>query len=103
MIANKGDLLGEELPVHGGSADTVPLALGSGLSMLMRNGQASGLRIELQLPEYAEAPVAAGDVLGTVNVLLDGQIIARLNCVAATAIPKPGFIEGFERIVTNWR
>lgn len=102
-IANKGDLLGEKLPVNGGSADTVELALGSGLSMLLRNGQASGLRMELALPESVDAPVAAGDVLGTVNVLLDGQIVAKLNCVAAVSVPKPGFIEGFERIVSNWR
>ncbi len=102
-IANKGDLLGESLPVHGGAADTVELALGSGLSMLLKNGQQSGLKLELALPEYADAPVAAGDVLGTVNVLLDGQVIAKINCVAAVDVPRPGFIEGLYRILNNWR
>ncbi len=102
-IANKGDLLGETLPVHGGAADTVELALGSGLSMLLKNGQQSGLKLELSLPEYAEAPVMQGDVLGTVNVLLEGQVIARLNCVAAVDVLRPGFIEGLYRILNNWR
>ncbi len=102
-IANKGDLLGESLPIHGGAADTVELALGSGLSMLLKNGRQSGLRLELSLPEYADAPVAQGDILGTVNVLLDGQLIAKLNCVAAADVPRPGFIEGLYRILTNWR
>ena len=102
-IANKGDLLGETLPIHGGAADTVDLALGSGLSMLLKNGQQSGLKLELSLPDYAEAPVAQGDVLGLVNVLLDGQVIAKLNCVAATDVPRPGFIEGLYRILNNWR
>ena len=103
VIANKGDLLGESLPVHGGAADTVELALGSGLSMLLKNGQQSGLKLELSLPEYAEAPVLRGDVLGTVNVLLDGQLIAKLNCVSAADVPRPGFIEGLYRIMNNWR
>ena len=102
-IANKGDLLGETLPIHGGAADTVDLALGSGLSMLLKNGQQSGLKMELALPEYADAPIAKGDILGTVNVLLGGQVVAKLNCVAATDVPRPGFIEGLYRILHNWR
>ena len=102
-VARKGDLLGESLPVRGGAADTVELALGSGLSMLLRNGQQSGLKLELSLPESADAPVSRGDVLGMVNVLLDGQVIARLNCVAAVDVPRPGFIEGLYRILNNWR
>ena len=102
-IANKGDLLGETLPIHGGAADTVDLALGSGLSMLLKNGQQSGLKMELALPEYADAPIAKGDVLGTVNVLLGGQVVAKLNCVSATDVPRPGFIEGLYRILNNWR
>lgn len=103
VIARKGDLLGETLPVRGGSSEEVELMLGSGLSMLLRSGQASGLSLELALPESVDAPILQGDVLGTVQVLLDGQIIARLNCVAAHDVPRPGFIEGLYRILDNWR
>ena len=102
-IANKGDLLGESLPVRGGAADSVELALGGGLSMLLKNGQQSGLRLELSLPESVDAPVGEGDVLGLVNVLMNGQVIAKLNCVAASSVPRPGFIEGLYRILENWR
>ena len=102
-IANKGDLLGESMPIHGGAVDAVELALGSGLSMLLKNGQQSGLKLELSLPDYADAPIVQGDVLGMVNVLLDGQVIAKLNCVAAADVPRPGFIEGLYRILNNWR
>ncbi len=102
-IANPGDLLGESLPVKGGSADDVALMLGSGLSMLLKTGQQSGLKLELALPESVDAPVQKGDVLGLVNVLLDGQVVAKLNCVAADDVPRPGFIEGLIRIWNNWR
>lgn len=102
-IARKGDLLGQSLPVRGGSAESVELMLGSGLSMLLKNGQAAKLSMELQLPEEVHAPVTQGDVLGVVQVLLDGRIIARLNCVAASDVPEPGFIDGFRRILNNWR
>ncbi|MBR3764407.1 MAG: D-alanyl-D-alanine carboxypeptidase [Clostridia bacterium] len=102
-IANRGDLLGESIAVKGGAADSVELALGSGLSMLLKNGQQSGLRLELSLPDSVEAPISEGDVIGTVNVLLDGQAIAKLSCVAASNVPRPGFIEGLYRILENWR
>ena len=102
-IARKGDLLGQRLPVTGGSAENVELMLGSGLSMLLKNGQAAKLSIELQLPEQIAAPVKQGDVLGVAQVLLEGRIIARLNCVAASDVPRPGFIEGFHRIIEHWR
>ncbi|MBQ2953359.1 MAG: D-alanyl-D-alanine carboxypeptidase [Clostridia bacterium] len=103
VIANKGDLLGESIPVKGGAADSVELALGGGLSMLLKNGQQSGLRLELSLPESVSAPLEQGDIIGTVNVLMNGQIIAKLNCVAASDVPRPGFIEGLYRILQNWR
>lgn len=103
VVANKGDLLGERLPVKGGSAEEVELMLGSGLSMLLKTGQQSGLKLELALPESVDAPITRGDTLGMVNVLLDGQVVARLSCAAADDVPRPGFIEGLIRILKNWR
>ncbi len=103
VIANKGDLIGETLPVKNGSADTVELELASGLSMLLKNGEQNQLKLELSLPESVEAPVTKGDVLGTAQVLMNGQVVAKLNCVAAGDVPKVGWMEGLERIWNNWR
>ena len=103
MIANKGDLLGENVPVRGGSAEEVPLMLGSGLSMLLKKGQESQLKLELSMPDSVDAPVQRGDMIGVVNVLLGQRLIAKLNCVAASDVPRPGFIEGLYRILHAWR
>lgn len=102
-IARKGDALGEQLKVNRGSAESVDLLLGSGLSMLLRNGQASQLKMELVIPESIDAPVDAGQVVGFVRVLLGEMVVAKLNVVAASAVPLPGFIEGFFRIINAWR
>ena len=102
-IARKGDTLGEQLKVNRGSAESVDLLLGSGLSMLLRNGQASQLKMELVIPESIDAPVEAGQVVGFVRVLLGETVVAKLNVVAASAVPLPGFIEGFFRIINAWR
>ena len=102
-IARKGDALGEQLKVNRGSAESVDLLLGSGLSMLLRNGQASQLKMELVIPESIDAPVDVGQVVGFVRVLLGETVVAKLNVVAASAVPLPGFIEGFFRIINAWR
>ncbi len=102
-IAREGDLLGQQVPVTRGSRDMVDTALGSGLSMLLRSGQEKQLAMEVELPESVQAPVLKGDTLGTVRILLDGKVIARLNCVAAQDVRLPGFLEGFIKILDTWR
>ena len=102
-VAQKGDLLGEQLPVTRGSTEQVDLMLDSGLSMLLRTGQASQLKMELVLPESVEAPVQAGQIVGMARVLLGDTVIAKLNVAAAGDVPLPGFIEGFYRILNMWR
>ncbi len=56
----QGRFAGENVEVRGGSAERVPLALGSGLSMLLKNGQQSGLSLSVQLPESVDAPLRRG-------------------------------------------
>ncbi len=102
-IAQKGQRLGESLKVNRGSAESVELLLGSGLSMLLRNGQSSQLKMELVVPESVDAPVEAGQVVGFARVLLGETVVAKLNVAAASAVPLPGFIEGFFRIINAWR
>ena len=103
VVARKGDALGEQLKVNRGSAESVELLLSSGLSMLLRNGQASHLRMELVIPESVDAPVEAGQAVGFVRVLLGDTGVAKLNVAAASTVPLPGFIEGFFRIINAWR
>ena len=103
QILRTGELLGRQVPVKMGGVDQVEAAVGSGLTMLMKAGQEKQLTLEVELPQEVQAPVAAGDTLGMVRVLLGGRIIAKLPAVAATDVPMPGLIEGFLRLLTNWR
>ena len=102
-VADKGEMLGKTIPVRGGSAEEVGVTLANGLSMLLKKGQEKQLHMELSLPESVHAPVMQGDVIGTAHVLLGERVIARLNCIAASDVPRPGFIEGLYRILDAWR
>ena len=103
QVARPGDLTGVQLPVKMGARDQVDVALGSGLSMLLRSGQAGKLSFETDLPDYVVAPIHAGDELGEIRVLLEGRIVARLPAVAAQTVGLPGLMEGFARLFANWR
>lgn len=103
QILRKGELLGKQVPVKLGSAEQVEAAVGTGLTMLLKAGQEKLLSLEVELPQEIHAPVMAGDTLGMVRVLLSGKVIARLPAVAASDVPMPGFLEGFFRMLQNWR
>ena len=78
-------------------------AAGSGLSMLIKLGQEKQLSLEVELPEEVEAPLKAGDALGVLRVKLGDRVVARLAAVAAEDVGMPGLLEGFLRLLTNWR
>jgi len=103
QVAQKGDLVGVQVPVTMGARDKVDVALGSGLSMLLKAGQGSKLSFETELPESIAAPVEKEQELGKVRVLLDGQIVAELPAVAAENIALPGILEGFHRLFDQWK
>lgn len=103
QVAQAGDLLGRRVKVSMGARDEVDAALGKGLSMLLKNGQQSRLSFEAALPEALNAPVRAGQEIGEVRLLLDGRTIATLPAVAAQDVRLPGILEGFVRLMENWR
>ncbi len=102
-LLNKGDLLGKYVPVHLGMAQQVEAAVGSGVSMLLKTGQEKQLSLEVELPAQVEAPVEAGQTIGMVRVLLSGQVVAKVPAVAAQSVGMPGLVEGFLRVLGNWR
>ncbi|MBR6185956.1 MAG: D-alanyl-D-alanine carboxypeptidase [Clostridia bacterium] len=101
--AQAGDLVGLSVPVRLGARDQVEAALENGLDLLLRTGDESKLRFEAALADSVAAPVHAGDPLGHVDILLDGKRIARIPAVAAHDVRLPGLLEGFFRMMENWR
>lgn len=102
-ICRPGDLIGIQLPVTLGSREQVDIALGSGLSMLLKAGDKAGLSFEAALPDSLTAPVEKGQEVGQVQLLLHGAVIATLPAVAADAVPLPGMLDGITRLLDNWK
>ena len=100
--AAKGDLTGVSLPVRMGTRDRVEVAIGSGLSMLLRSGQKNQLSFETELPDSLSAPIKKDQEIGKIRLLLNGQPVAELPAVAAQEVRLPGLLEGFLRLMENW-
>lgn len=101
-VARTGDLTGKTVKVDGGARDEVEAALGKGLDLLLRAGQKNRLSFEAELPERVKAPVAAGQEIGKIRLLLDGRTVAELPAVAAREVRLPGMLEGLMKIRENW-
>ena len=54
------------------------------------------------LPETLEAPVAAGAVLGSAAIRVDGETVAQCALVARTGVERLDIREAFRRILRNW-
>ena len=61
------------------------------------------LKYETNLPEVLQAPIRKGQEIGQVRVLLGEEIVAQLPAVAASDVRLPGMLEGFSRLLENWR
>ena len=103
QVIQSGELTGFTLPVTRGARDSVDIAAGKGVSMLLRPGQAEQLSVELVLPESIQAPQPANTEVGSIRILLNGAVVAEVPAVLAQEVRLPGFLEGFLRISEAWR
>jgi D-alanyl-D-alanine carboxypeptidase (penicillin-binding protein 5/6) len=59
---------------------------------------------ELKLPESVDAPVEAGERLGTLTVTQGARLVAQVPVVAAASVERPGFLERIQIGLTRlWR
>lgn len=88
------------LPVHLGEEDSIALQLPStGRQALLPKSQVSSLTQEISLPEQIEAPIGAGQQLGTLTVRSGESVVLELPLLAAQAVEKLTWGEMFCRLL----
>ncbi|WP_336367217.1 D-alanyl-D-alanine carboxypeptidase family protein [Marinobacter sp. C2H3] len=89
---------GEELvrpTVWGGEANAVSVGLTKDVYVTIPRGARDGLKSTVDLDSVIKAPIKAGDELGTVSVVLNGEQLVQQPVRALTDVPEGGF---FKRI-----
>ncbi len=99
-VAKRGTKVKGRLPVTGGEADGVGLALGGDLTLLVNKGDEQRVALSPDLPESLPAPVREGDAVGRVTVQVDGRPVAQIPVVAAETVEAKG--NGIKRFWHNW-
>lgn len=78
-----GEVLPESLPMAGSDKGGIDIRMGQGLSMTLPIEQAQGLESRVLLPRFLYAPVQAGERVGRVQYLMDGQEVYSVPIIAA--------------------
>jgi D-alanyl-D-alanine carboxypeptidase (penicillin-binding protein 5/6) len=88
----------EAVTVDLGTEETVQPVPQSGDALLLEKTQASGVTREVSLAESVSAPVAEGQVLGTLTVKNGEEVLAQVPLVAETAVSRLSWGQLFSRI-----
>ena len=81
----------DTLPVKGGTAEQVQLSYALPGTLLMKKGKGKSLEAQLQLPAQLDAPVGAGQEVGQVTILSEGQTIGTWPVTAGADVARMDF------------
>lgn len=92
---------GANLPQSGrkvwfGQSDSVDLMTVNPLYVTLPLGRESAIQATLDAPETLDAPLAKGDVVGTVRIMLGDRVLAESPVAVATDVPEGGL---FKRLI----
>ena len=100
-LTNKNDLI-KEISVDKGIENSVNAILENDSGVLIQKGQNKDIVQSVQLTDSVNAPVSAGQVLGSVTYSLNGNEIGKVNIVAEKSVGKNTAFNMIEHVFFNW-
>lgn len=103
--AQKGLPAGQEMaeiPVTKGMADSVPAVVKEEISMLLKKDMSSDWETQTEVLPSMDAPVAAGEKVGELVYLINGEEVGRTDLVTAEAVEKANINTMLQRMLKNW-
>ncbi len=95
----KGEFV-KKIEVKGGKSAGVDTVFGKDVQTLMKNGEKYSVNCDY--PAFVNAPVTAGERLGTAKLVIEGETIAEVPIIAATDVKSMSFADYLEYIVAKW-
>ena len=100
--ANKQDEIIKRVNVQKGVERYVNAVYQNDLNLLILKKDKSKLERNFVALDNATAPLKKGDVIGSVEYVIDGEVIAKENVVAKDDIKKASFITLVFRAILSW-
>ena len=85
-----------------GAANEIAVGVAQPLLVTTPRGKYEQLKATMDLPASLEAPIAKGQKIGTVNVTLDGKVVAQAPLVALAAVEEAGFFKRLWHELLLW-
>ena len=92
----------EPLPpvaVRLGAQNTVQPVIAEDTALLLEKAQAADLRQSVELPESLDAPICAGDTIGTLTLTSGDEILAKFPLLAGEDVPRITFWQQLLRLL----
>lgn len=86
------------IPVLRGVASSVEVEAGALLPLLVKKGEEKRIVCEVTMDTDVEAPVAAGQIVGTLAVKKDGELLREYPIVTKSDVRRLGFGDAFGRL-----
>jgi D-alanyl-D-alanine carboxypeptidase (penicillin-binding protein 5/6) len=80
----------QEQPIYYGDVESMPIGVPEEVVLTFPKGSYQDIQASITVPEYFEAPVQKGDVLGTINLSLGGENLYSGDVVALASVPEAG-------------
>lgn len=96
----RGDVVGE-FAVSNGKTDKITVVADDDCSAFVKSGEKCELTVEPIIGELC-APIAENDVVGEINVLMNGQKYATVGAVAQNSCDKKGYLDIVDDFISNW-
>ena len=87
------------IPVTMGNSETVQPVLGETEKLLVKKSKAGGITKEVELADNVKAPVREGDVLGSLRLASDGEILAEIPIVAGYTVERLSMGDIFAKMI----
>ena len=88
----------DPIAVAGGKQPTVPVHYGD-VSILVRKGDVSKIEKQFTYADKPQAPIVAGQKLGTVDFSLGGQVVRSIDIIASESVDRLGWWDSVKRIL----
>jgi serine-type D-Ala-D-Ala carboxypeptidase (penicillin-binding protein 5/6) len=85
-----------------GTVDEVKLGLEQPLLVSTPRGRYAELKPQMDVPKVLEAPIKAGQAIGTVRVMLDGKLVIEAPLVAVEGVAQAGFFKRLWHELLMW-
>ena len=90
------------LRIYKGSQNNLALGLKNDLYITLPKGKYKSIKPVIKTPEVIIAPIAKGQQVGTVEVLLDNKVLARQSVVALHDVPKGSLMRRAKDSILMW-